>query len=116
MAVGKKKEDNYDLLEQIIEKVNEKYDGNFEPGDRVVLDDALDVLRHDKKLKNAAKKNDINIFKHTIFQNKFEDVVMQRFEERNEAYNRFLSNEDKFNAFSNIVAELLYEEFLQDKK
>lgn len=61
------KEDNYDLLEQIIEKVNEKYDGNFEPGDRVVLDDALDVLRHDKKLKNAAKKNNLNIFKNTIF-------------------------------------------------
>ena len=61
------------------------------------------------------KKNDINIFKHTIFQNKFEDVVMQRFEERNEAYNRFLSNEDKFNAFSSIVAEILYEEFITNQ-
>ena len=116
MAVGQKKEDNYDLLEQIIEKVNEKYDGNFEPGDRVVLDDALDVLRHDKKLKNAAKKNDLNIFKNTIFQGKFQDVVMQRFEERNEAYNRFMSDEDKFNAFSNIVAEVLYNEYVIEHK
>lgn len=116
IGIGQKKEDNYDLLEQIIEKVNEKYDGNFEPGDRVVLDDALDVLRHDKKLKNAAKKNNLNIFKNTIFQGKFQDVVMQRFEERNEAYNRFMSDEDKFNAFSNIVAEVLYNEYVIDSK
>lgn len=115
LLAGKKKEENYDLLEQIIEKVNEKYNGNFEPGDRVVLDDALDVLRHDKRLQNAAKRNDINIFKHTVFQNKFEDVVMQRYEERNEAYNKFLSNEEKFNAFSNIVAEILYNEFVTPK-
>lgn len=41
---------------------------------------------------------------------------MQRFEERNEAYNRFMSDEDKFNAFSDIVAEVLYNEYVIDSK
>lgn len=49
-------------LDEILEKINEKYKGEFNDSDRVMLDALHDKLIADKKLESSARTSDPSIF------------------------------------------------------
>ena len=52
-----KMEETLSLLEQVIEKINQQYMGNFTDGDKVVITTLHDKLKNNKKLMKAEKQN-----------------------------------------------------------
>ena len=97
-------------LDEIIEKINEKFKGNFTEGDKVLLTALRDKLTGDKKLANIARSSDPQIFTESIFPKAFGDAAMQSYAESQDTYTSLFENQSKYNAFMYALAEVVYRE------
>lgn len=100
-------------LDEILEKINEKYKGEFTDGDRVMLGALHDKLIKDEKLANSAKTLDPIIFAESIFPTAFGDAAMSGFMESQESYTALFEDKAKYNAIMNALAGILYREMRQ---
>ena len=112
-ATGKKEQES--PLDEIIRKINEKYNGNFGPGDRVMIETLRTRLLKDESLAKQAQSSDPVIFKD-LFQQVFQNTAVECYEESQEAYSSLLSDKKKFETVMNVLAELLYRDFHEQKK
>ena len=82
-------------LDEILEKINEKYKGNFTDADRVVIQTLHDKLITDQKLKDSARTTDPRIFTESIFPNAFGNVAMESYMESQESYSSLFEDQAK---------------------
>ncbi len=108
-----------DTLDRIITKLNDEYDGEFEPGDKVAIDSVFNMLMQDNvvkgKLKEYAKTNDANMFINSIFPEEFQRVLVECFMQNNNAYEKLLGDQKFQKAVMDIMAKELYKT-LNDKE
>ena len=98
-------------LEEVIEKINELFGGNFTDADRVLLYALHDRLVGDAKLRKIAKTSDPQVFAESIFPKTFDDVAQDSYVEQTEAFTTLFQNKSKYNAIMSALAEMLYKEF-----
>ena len=110
-AVQGKKEKS--TLDEIIEKINEKYKGDFTDADRVMLSALHDKLRKDEKLANSAKTSDPRIFVESIFPAAFGTAAMDSYMESQESYTALFEDKTKYDAIMNALAGVIYREMRQ---
>ena len=67
--------ETFSPLEQVIDKINQQYIGNFTDGDKVVISTLHEKLKNNKKLRKAAKTDGRQIFEKNIFPQLFEDAA-----------------------------------------
>ena len=102
--VKKGKDDKDELLENIINHVNERFNGIFTDGDRVIVETIYSkILKSSKKLQKYAKKNDSEVFTESIFPKVFEQVAQECYEEQMDAFKKLF--EDK-NFYEVILKEI----------
>lgn len=97
-----------ELLDEIIEKINEKFKGAFTDGDRVLLTALRDKLMGDKKLESVARISDPRIFVESIFPKAFEDVAMESYSESQDTYSSLFEELSKYNAILRALAAMIY--------
>lgn len=101
-----------DTLERIVEKINEKYQDDFSPADKVALDSVFQMLMGDsivkKKLTQYAKTNDAQMFINSIFPKEFERVLVECYTKNDDAFQRLLGNDQFQKAVMDIMAKELY--------
>ncbi len=97
-------------LDEILEKINEKYKGNFTDADKVMLNTLHDKLVVDKKLKDSALTSDPRIFTESIFPNVFGNVAMESYMESQESYSSLFEDQAKYNAVMSVLAGMVYRE------
>ena len=97
-------------LDEIIEKINEKYKGVFTDGDRVMLDALRTKLMGNKKLASMAKTSDPQIFTESIFPKAFGDAAQDSFMEAQDTYTTLFEDQHKYNAIMYALAEIIYRE------
>ncbi len=101
-----------DTLERIVEKVNEKYQDEFSPADKVALDSVFQMLMGDpivkKKLTQYAKTNDAQMFINSIFPKEFERVLVECYTKNDDAFQKLLGNDQFQRAVMDIMAKELY--------
>ncbi|WP_405745493.1 UvrB domain 3-containing protein, partial [Anaerovibrio slackiae] len=73
-------------LDEILEKINERYKGNFTEGDKVMLNALHDKLILNEKLAKSARTSDPTIFVESIFPAAFGDAAMEGYMEAQESY------------------------------
>ena len=73
-------------LDEIIDKINEQYNGAFTDADKVMANAMQDRLMADAKLQNIAKTSDPKIFTDSIFPKYFESVAQECYMESQDAY------------------------------
>ena len=98
-------------LEEVIQKINDMFSGEFGDADRVILYALHERLRTDKKLEKKAQSSDPQIFAQSIFPNAFESAAMDGYVEQTEAYTSLFQNKSKYNAMMTALAGLIYREF-----
>ena len=98
-------------LEEVIQKINEAFSGDFGEADRVILYALHERLRTDKKLERKAQSSDPQIFAQSIFPGAFESAAMDGYVEQTEAYTSLFQNKSKYNAMMAALAGLIYREF-----
>jgi type I restriction enzyme R subunit len=111
-----------DTLERIVQEVNEEYDGDFGPGDKVALDSVFKMLMDDpevkKHLADYARNNDIQMFIQSIFPKEFQRVLGECVKMNDDAFQRLLGNAMFQQTVMNIMAKELYKTLSlpEDKK
>lgn len=113
-AVQGKKEKS--TLDEILEKINEKYKGDFTDADRVMLTALHDKLRKDEKLAGSARTSDPRIFVESIFPAAFGTAAMDSYMESQESYTALFEDKTKYNAIMNALAGIIYREMRQEKQ
>ena len=102
-------------LDEIIDKINEKFKGAFTDGDRVLLTTLRDKLMGDKKLASMARTSDPQIFVESIFPKAFGDAAMESYTESQDTYTSLFEDQNKYNAIMSALAEVIYREMRKKK-
>lgn len=106
-SVGAKGENKKTPLDEIIEKINEKYKGLFSDADRVLITSLQDKLMKDDKLKKIVKTTEPKIF-NDIFPKIFNNVAEESYKQSQEAYTSLFQDVTKYNAIMQVLADYVY--------
>ena len=98
-------------LEEVIQKINDLFAGNFSDADRVLIYALHDRLKDDKKLQKVAQTSDPQVFAESIFPKTFDEVAQDSYVEQTEAFTSLFQNKSKYNAIMSALAGMLYREF-----
>lgn len=97
-------------LEQVIEKINQEYAGNFTEADKVVITALHQKLKNNKRLQNAAKKDGRQIFEKNIFPPLFDDAAQEAYIESTETYTKLFEDLGKYRSIMNALAQIMFDE------
>ena len=97
-------------LEQVIEKINQQYAGNFTEGDRVVITALHQKLKNNKKLIKSAKTDGRQIFEKNIFPQLFDDAAQEAYVESTETYTKLFEDAGKYRAIMSALAQAMFDE------
>lgn len=102
--------DPKDFLDEIIKKINDKYAGMLNEGDRVVVAAMYSKLSKNEKAMNLARTSDPKIFKEAQFPKFFDEAAQEGYMESEEAYTSIFQNEQKYNAVMRVLADIVLRE------
>lgn len=102
--------DSKEPLDEIIEKINEKFKGAFTEGDKVLLNALHTKLMADKKLTKMARSSDPQIFAESIFPKAFGDAAQDSYMESQDTYTSLFEDQNKYNAIMSALADVVYRE------
>ena len=97
-------------LEQVIEKINQQYAGNFTDSDKVVITALHQKLKNNKKLMKAAKTDGRQIFEKNIFPQLFDDAAQEAYIESTETYTKLFEDAGKYRAIMIALAQAMFDE------
>jgi type I restriction enzyme R subunit len=112
---GKKEDEKRDLLDNIIEKINLMYQGNFTEADRVIVESIFDRLQGSgKTLAKQAKTTDVNMFARNIFPKTFDKVAQKCYTEQMDAFARLFEDPQFYKTVLDVTAKAMYFKFKND--
>lgn len=109
-SVGGKGVNKKTQLDEIIEKINEKYKGAFNDADRVLITALQDKLMKDDRLEKMAKTTDPQIFADAVFPKAFDNVAQESYMESQEAYTSLFQDKTKYDTIMQVLAKFVYRE------
>ena len=104
------------LLDEVIESINAKYQGDFTEADRVIIGDLLQRLLKDDKLRKLARSSDAQIFKNNQFPKIFEETAQNAYIESTERYTKMFEDTAKYFAIMSAVGNAIYRECRNSKE
>jgi len=113
----KKLDKKKDTLQSIIEKVNERFDGDFTDSDRVIIESIYQMFMNDtevKKFRKYARDNNPEMFVKSLFPEKFKDIVVQCFMENKVTFEKLFNDPDFYEKVKDIMADELYKSLRKD--
>ena len=99
---GTVKEEETDLLSNIINRLNDKFGTNFSESEKLAVEQIRTNLKNDEDLKLKAMVNSYEVFKHA-FEPTFTDRVIAEYNKNTDFYGRILQDE----SFRNNLMEML---------
>lgn len=105
-----KKPNKKDTLESIVDKVNEKYSGNFTDGDRVIIEGIFNMFMNDDEVSKYKKlaKNNPEMFVKSLFPEKFQEIVTRCYLENNESFKKLFNDPEFYKNVMEQMAKELY--------
>jgi type I restriction enzyme R subunit len=100
-----------DPLEEIIQRINDRFPDDFSPQHRVIVETLYKSFteERDAKIVNMAKNNSQEMFENSLFKDIFVDRVMDEYTKNTEAYQRLIGADDTFfNAVYSLIAADVY--------
>ena len=116
-GTGKKLDEKRDLLDNIIEKINIMYAGNFTEADRVIVETIFDRMKKEVKgMKKQAKNSDVNMFTNNIFPNEFSKIAQQCYMEHMDAFAKLFEDKQFYIKVMEDMAKAMYFNFKNGEK
>jgi type I restriction enzyme R subunit len=116
-GTGKKIDEKRDLLDNIIEKINIMYAGNFTEADRVIVETIFDRMKKEVKgMKKQAKNSDVNMFTNNIFPNEFSKIAQQCYMEHMDAFAKLFEDKQFYIKVMEEMAKAMYFNFKNGEK
>lgn len=107
--VGGKSEDKDELLENIINKINDRFKGIFTDGDKVIVETIYKkCVKGNKKLTQYAKKNDSEVFQQSIFPEIFKKIAQDCYVESMDSFGKLFEDKNFYNSVMQEIAKEAY--------
>src|SRR5690606_33271519 len=91
--------DDDDLLENIIRRVNEKYDGKLSESDRLIIEGVTRKAKESNdRLKSLARSNDEEMFEKSLFPSVFERASQELYLEQMDSYSKLFEDKSYYNS------------------
>lgn len=106
-----------DTLQSIIDRVNERFDGDFTQTDKVIIEGIYQMFMNDveiKKFKQYAKDNNIQMFVDSLFPDKFRDIVTNCFIENNASFQKLFDDTEFYQKVMEVMANEIYKSLKKD--
>lgn len=111
-GAGSKQEEKRDLLDNIIDKINIMYAGNFTEADRVIIETIYDKFKvKSKSLKKQAKNSDVNMFANNIFPDVFSKIAQQCYVEQMDAFAKLFEDPSFYKHVMEEMGKAMYFNF-----
>lgn len=105
-----KKEEEEETLEILIERINERFKGIFNEGDKVIVETIFERCKKDEKLKKQAKNNDEQMFNQSIFPEIFEKVAQECYAESVNSFTKLFKDKNFYQSIMQEIAKVTYKE------
>jgi type I restriction enzyme R subunit len=106
-----------DTLQNIIDKINERFDGQFNDGDRVIIESIYQMFMSDKevkKFKRYAHDTTPEMFVKSLFPDKFKQIATQCYVENADSYKKLFSDTEFYQKVMEAMAKELYKSLRKD--
>ncbi|MFD2657940.1 type I restriction endonuclease subunit R [Gracilibacillus thailandensis] len=111
VETGVKPPDDDDVLENIIRRVNEKYDGKLSESDRLIIEGVTRKAKESNdRLKSLARSNDEEMFEKSLFPSVFEKASQELYLEQMDSYSKLFEDKSYYNSIMEAVAKEIYKE------
>ena len=108
-GIGKPTSTTLDLLDNIIEKINVMYQGNFSEADRVIVETIYDAMQKEKtKLAKQVKNSDVNMFANNIFPKIFEKIAQDCYIQQMDSFAKLFEEKSFYNRVMEEMAKAMY--------
>lgn len=108
-GAGKHIEEKKDLLDNIIEKINIMYQGNFTEADRVIVETIYDAIQKEgKKLTKQAKNSDVNMFAQNIFPKVFEKIAQDCYVQQMDSFAKLFEEQSFYDRVMQEMGRAMY--------
>ena len=97
-------------LDEIIQRINEEFMGEFTEADRVIVDDLYNRMKKDTDVQKAAQTDDRQVYDRSLFPSYFDETAMRAYAENNEAFRQLFLDAKKYEAVMRALADKLYRE------
>ena len=108
---GEKTPKKYDTLESIIQKVNDRFAGEFTESDKVIIRGIYDMFMKDEdveKYKKYAQDNNPEMFEKSLFPDKFKDLVTQCYMDNMETFKKIFEDPEFYAKVEAAMSSELY--------
>ena len=104
-------EDKDELLENILNKINDRFKGIFTDGDKVIVETIYKkCIKGNKKLTQYAKKNDAEVFERSIFPEIFKKVAQECYTEQVQSFSKLFEDKNFYDSVMEETAREAYKE------
>lgn len=115
IGTGIKPAEEDELLEIIIQRINNKFQGNFSDGDRVIVEALYKAAKNDKKLRKSAKDNDSEIFEKSIFPDFFHKNALDNYDKSMKSFEKLFQDTAFYQAVMEAVAREAYKDLRSEE-
>lgn len=105
-----KPDDVKNTLMEVIEKINERYKGEFTEADRVIVNTLHDRAMADPGLRKKAKSGDQKIFVNNFFPKFFDQVTQEAYMESMDSYTKLFEDAEKYRSIMMSLGETVFRE------
>lgn len=111
LGAARKPEDTRDLLDNIIEKVNLMFRGEFSEADRVMVEGIFDLIQKQspKKMAKQAAGNDENQFVDSIFPDIFSKAAQNCYVNQTDSYRKLFEDQEFYQVLMKQMGHAIYE-------
>lgn len=108
-GLGSQKENKRDLLDNIIEKINLMYQGNFTEADKVIVETIYEAMKKEnRRLTRQAKNSDINMFSHNIFPKVFDKIAQECYVQQMDSFAKLFEEQSFYNRVMEEMGKAVY--------
>lgn len=116
-GASRKTEDTRDLLDNIIDKVNIMFRGEFSEADRVMVEGIFDLIQKQatKKMAKQAVGNDENQFVDSIFPDIFSKAAQQCYTTQTDSYRKLFEDQEFYHTLMKQMGRAIYERYREQE-
>lgn len=106
-----------DTLQNIIDKVNDRFDGQFTEGDRGIIESIYQMFMNDKevkKFKHYAKDTTAEMFIKSLFPEKFKEIATQCWLNNSDSFKKLFNDPEFYQQVMEAMARELYRTLRKD--
>lgn len=106
-------EEEEEVLDVIIKKINDRFKGKFDETDKVIVETIFEKCKKDEQMKSYAQNNDEEVFSQSIFPEMFKKMAQECYMQSMNSFSKLFANKEFYKSIMEEIAREAFREFNQ---